>query len=113
MRSTAPHWREIERLAQELDCEYQFDLSITAKNDGGLSPVSHRVEDAAVLKDIFASRYYKLYAGNEPMSALTSPSPEAGLCGGGGGSLHLTGWLGSSVHWAECSAGSLAGNNAH
>jgi radical SAM protein with 4Fe4S-binding SPASM domain len=90
MRSTAPHWREIERLAQDVDCEYQFDLSITAKNDGGLSPVSHRVEDTAVLKDIFASRYYKLYAGDEPMSALTSPSPEASLCGAGAAGLCIS-----------------------
>jgi radical SAM protein with 4Fe4S-binding SPASM domain len=87
LRSTAPYWREIEQLAQDLDCEYQFDLSITAKNDGGLLPVSHRVEDLAVLKDIFASRYYKLYAGDEPMSTLTSPSPDAGLCGAGAAGL--------------------------
>lgn len=90
LRSTAPHWREIERLAQELNCEYQFDLSITAKNDGGLSPVSHRLEDAAVLKDILASRYYKLYARDEPMSALTSPSPDAGLCGAGAAGLCIS-----------------------
>jgi radical SAM protein with 4Fe4S-binding SPASM domain len=90
LRSTAPHWREIERLAQDLDCEYQFDLSITAKNDGGLSPVSHRVEDSAVLKDILASRYYKLYAGDEPMSTLTSLSPDAGLCGAGAAGLCIS-----------------------
>ncbi len=87
LHSTAPHWLELEQLAQDLDCEYQFDLSITAKNDGGLSPVSHRVEDTAVLKDIFASRYYKLYAGDEPMSALVNPSTEAGLCGAGAAGL--------------------------
>src|ERR1035437_8270190 len=88
--AAAPHWREIERLAQELDCEYQFDLSITAKNDGGLSPVSHRVEDEAVLNDIFASRYYKLDVGDEPMSAMTGPSPEAGLCGAGAAGLCIS-----------------------
>ncbi len=90
LRSTAPHWQELERLAQDLDCEYQFDLSITAKNDGGLSPVSHRVEDSTVLKDIFASRYYKLYAGDELMSSLTSPSPDAGLCGAGAAGLCIS-----------------------
>ena len=87
LRSTAPHWRDVERLAHDLDCEYQFDLSITAKNDGGLSPVPHRVEDLTLLKDIFASRYYKLYAGDEPMITLTNPSPEAGLCGAGAAGL--------------------------
>jgi radical SAM protein with 4Fe4S-binding SPASM domain len=90
LRSTAPHWRDIELLAQELDCEYQFDLSITAKNDGGLSPVSHRVEDMSVLKDIFASRYYKLYSREEAMFTLTSPSPDAGLCGAGAAGLCIS-----------------------
>jgi radical SAM protein with 4Fe4S-binding SPASM domain len=83
MKTTAPHWREIEALAKELGCEYQFDLSITAKNDGKLSPLAHRVEDREVLTDIFSSRYYKLYVGDEPMSTMTGPSPEASLCGAG------------------------------
>ena len=83
MKTTAPHWREIEALAKELGCEYQFDLSITAKNDGKLSPLIHRVEDEEVLNDIFSSRYYKLFVGDEPMSALAGPSPEASLCGAG------------------------------
>jgi radical SAM protein with 4Fe4S-binding SPASM domain len=90
LRSAAPHWRDIERLAQDLDCEYQFDLSITAKNDGGLSPLSNRVEDMAVLKDIFASRYYKLYTRDEALFTLTSPSPDAGLCGAGASGLCIT-----------------------
>ncbi|PSH05037.1 MAG: hypothetical protein CXZ00_02450 [Acidobacteria bacterium] len=90
LRSTAPYWRDIERLARELDCEYQFDLSITAKNDGGLSPVSQRVEDITLLKEIFASQYYKLYAGDEALFTLTRPSPEASLCGAGAAGLCIS-----------------------
>ena len=90
MKTTAPHWREIEALAKELGCEYQFDLSITAKNDGKLSPLAHRVEDREVLKDIFSSRYYKLFVGDEPMSTLAGPSPEASLCGAGGSGLAVS-----------------------
>jgi radical SAM protein with 4Fe4S-binding SPASM domain len=90
MKTTAPHWREIEALAKELGCEYQFDLSITAKNDGKLSPLAHRVEDREVLNDIFSSRYYKLYVGDEPMSTMTGPSPEASLCGAGGSGLAVS-----------------------
>lgn len=90
MKTTAPHWREIEALAKELDCEYQFDLSITAKNDGKLSPLAHRVEDREVLNDIFSSRYYKLYVGDEPMSTMTGPSPEASLCGAGASGLAVS-----------------------
>ena len=90
MKTTAPHWREIEALAKELGCEYQFDLSITAKNDGKLSPLAQRVEDREVLNDIFSSRYYKLYVGDEPMSALAGPSPEASLCGAGASGLAVS-----------------------
>ena len=90
MKTTAPHWREIEALAKELGCEYQFDLNITAKNDGKLSPLAHRVEDRAVLSDIFASRYYKLYVGDELMSTMAGPSPEASLCGAGASGLAVS-----------------------
>jgi radical SAM protein with 4Fe4S-binding SPASM domain len=90
MKTTAPHWREIEALAKELGCKYQFDLSITAKNDGKLSPLAHRVEDKEVLDDIFSSRYYKLYVGDEPMSGMTGPSPEASLCGAGSNQLSVS-----------------------
>jgi MoaA/NifB/PqqE/SkfB family radical SAM enzyme len=90
LRSTAPYWRDIERLARDLDCEYQFDLSITAKNDGGLSPVSQRVEDPSLLKEIFASQYYKLYSGDEALFTLTNPSPEASLCGAGAAGLCIS-----------------------
>ncbi len=90
MKTTAPHWREIEALAKELGCEYQFDLSITAKNDGKLSPLAHRVEDREVLDDIFSSRYYKLFVGDEPMSAMIGPSPEASLCGAGASGLAVS-----------------------
>lgn len=89
MKTSAPYWREIEALAKELDCEYQFDLSITAKNDGKLSPLAQRVEDREVLRDIFSSRYYKLYVGDEPMSTMTGPSPEASLCGAGASGLTM------------------------
>jgi radical SAM protein with 4Fe4S-binding SPASM domain len=43
-----------------------------------------------VLRDIFASRYYKLYAGDEALFTLTSPSPEASLCGAGASGLCIS-----------------------
>ncbi|MDM7939717.1 MAG: radical SAM protein [Methanothrix sp.] len=90
MESTAPYWREIEDLANELGCEYQFDVGITAKNDGILSPLAHRVVNPVVLKDIFSSRYYKLFIGDEQMSAMSGPSPDASLCGAGGCGLAVS-----------------------
>ena len=98
MKTTAPHWREIEALAKELGCEYQFDLSITAKNDGKLSPLAHRVEDEEVLNDIFSSRYYKLFVGDEPMSVMADPSSEASLCGAGLRVGGFAGWYNPALY---------------
>ncbi len=52
MASTAPGWREVVALATGLGCESQFDLNITARNDGDLGPVHHRVQEEAVIADI-------------------------------------------------------------
>ncbi|MBO4715106.1 MAG: SPASM domain-containing protein, partial [Verrucomicrobia bacterium] len=87
MRSTAPYWKEIEKLAQDLDCEYQMDLSITAKNDGGLSPLAQRVEDDELLKEIYSSKFYNLFLNNEALADNIQISPEAGLCGAGASGL--------------------------
>ena len=87
MRSTAPYWKEIEKLAQDLDCEYQMDLSITAKNDGGLSPLALRVEDEDLLKEIYSSKFYNLFLNNEALADNVHISPEAGLCGAGASGL--------------------------
>lgn len=87
MRSTAPYWKEIGKLAEDLDCEYQMDLGITAKNDGGLSPLAQRVEDEELLKEIYSSRFYNLFLNNEALADNVHVSPEAGLCGAGASGL--------------------------
>ena len=90
MSHTVQYWKEIESLADELGCEYQLDLNITAKNDGGKDPVEHRVKDTAVLTEIMSSRFYKLYINDEPMNFPKVPSPEAGLCGAGASGLAVS-----------------------
>ncbi len=87
MRSTAPYWKEIEKLAKDLDCEYQMDLSITAKNDGGLSPLAQRVEDEELLREIYSSKFYNLFLNNEALAENIQISLEAGLCGAGSSGL--------------------------
>ncbi len=87
MRSTAPYWKEIGKLAEDLGCEYQMDLGITAKNDGGLSPLTQRVEDEELLKEIYSSKFYNLFLNNEALSENIQISPEAGLCGAGAAGL--------------------------
>ena len=89
MKDTAPHWREIEELAENLGCENQFDLNITAKNDGGMSPLVLRVVDPDVLADVFSNRYYKLFTRDEAIDTFSPPSPEANLCGAGASSLSV------------------------
>lgn len=89
MKNTAPHWREIEELSENLGCEIQFDLNITAKNDGGISPLVLRVDDPDVLADVFSNRYYKLFIRDEAIDTFSPPSPEANLCGAGASSLSV------------------------
>ena len=83
MKATAPHWRELSSLAAELGCAIQFDLSITAKNDGRLSPLAQRVTDTAIIREIFTSEYYNLSISGEQLAAMRGPHPHAGLCGAG------------------------------
>lgn len=89
MKNTAPHWRQIEELAENLGCEIQFDLNITAQNDGGNSPLILRVDDTDVLADIFSNRFYKLFMRDEAIDTISTPSPEANLCGAGASSLSV------------------------
>jgi radical SAM protein with 4Fe4S-binding SPASM domain len=90
MRDTAPYWREIETLARDTDCANQFDLHITAQNDGGSNPLAQRVTDPSVLNDIFSSNYYKLTVNDEPMAEMVAIDPDATICGAGAASLTLS-----------------------
>ena len=83
MKATAPHWRELSALATQLGCAIQFDLSITAKNDGKLSPLAQRVTDTALIREIFTSEYYNLAISGEQLAEMRGPHPDAGLCGAG------------------------------
>ena len=83
MSHTVKYWRDIETLANDLGCDYQLDLSITAKNDGSKDPIGYRVMDKTILREIMSSRFYKIYLNDEPVGALKSPSPDAILCGAG------------------------------
>jgi len=83
MKATAPYWRELSALAVELGCAIQFDFSITAGNDGNLSPLAQRVTDTALIREIFTSEYFDLSIFNEQLAEARGPNPEAGLCGAG------------------------------
>ena len=91
MKSTAEHWRDIEALADELGCGFQMDLTITARNDGGLSPLAQRVDDPAVLRDIYTSRHYSLTIMDEPVQLpQVALDQDANICGAGAGGLCIS-----------------------
>ena len=88
MKHTVSGWREVEDLAERLGCGFQMDLSITAKNDGGLAPLGQRVEDLATLQDVFSSPLYRITIMDEPVgSARSGPDLTANLCGAGAAGL--------------------------
>ncbi len=90
MAKSISGWRSIEDLADGLGCDVQFDVNITARNDGGLSPIDLRVMDRAALDDLFSSRFYRLYMNDEPMiMADEGQRSEALLCGAGATGLSV------------------------
>ena len=90
MKFTAPYWLEIEALAKSLGCGFEIDLNITAKNDGGRSPLSLRVDDPIILKEIFTSRHYGITIMNEPIDFHQEHDPDATICGAGIGGLSIS-----------------------
>lgn len=88
MKHTVSGWREVEDLAERLGCGFQMDLSITAKNDGGLAPLGQRVEDFATLQAVFSSPLYRITIMDEPLGAARSgPDLTTNLCGAGAAGL--------------------------
>jgi len=90
MKFTAPYWKEIEALANELECGFEIDLNITAKNDGGRSPLALRVDDPNILKEIFSSRHYGISIMNEPINFFQEHESDATICGAGVGGLSIS-----------------------
>jgi radical SAM protein with 4Fe4S-binding SPASM domain len=84
MRDTVAGWRKVEALAESLGCTVQFDLNITARNDGGLSPTDLRVHDEAEIRELFETRFDRLHQQGEPLGiSQTGPGEDAALCGAG------------------------------
>ncbi len=90
MKQTATKWCEIELLANDLGCAYQIDLSITAKNDGGLSPADHRVVDEKILKDIYSSSRFNATIMGEPIFNGNMVDQNANICGAGASGLTVS-----------------------
>lgn len=90
MQHTAEYWREVEQLAECEGCGFQMDLNITAKNDGGHSPLGQRVTDPALLNDIYRSGPYRITILNEPLQEQRGPDQDASICGAGASGLAIS-----------------------
>jgi radical SAM protein with 4Fe4S-binding SPASM domain len=96
MKHTVSGWQHVEDLARDLGCANQFDLNITARNDGSLSPLDLRVRDKTAISELFTRRRAMLYIHGEPLNSTNGPSEDVLLCGAGatglavgpGGSIH-------------------------
>ncbi|MEP7215436.1 MAG: radical SAM protein [Anaerolineaceae bacterium] len=90
MASNASAWREVVALGQDLGCENQFDLNITARNDGDLAPVDLRLRDNALIEDILKHAFPQLVFGDERPSQPPRATIDSMLCGAGGTGLAIS-----------------------
>ncbi len=91
MSHTIHQWKKIEALAKEFGCGYQFDLNITARNDGGLETLDLRCWDRSAIEELFSTRLYKIYINDEVAQLPPSEDhSDAGLCGAGATGLVIS-----------------------
>lgn len=90
LASTAQMWREVVALGTDLGCENQFDLNITARNDGDTSPALHRVNNEDVLADILRHAFPRVVFGEERLADSASADTSVGLCGAGATGLTVS-----------------------
>lgn len=95
LASTAAGWRDVAALAADLGCGSQFDLNITARNDGDISTTSHRLKDEALIADILRNAYPSLFFGDERPADAKESACEPILCGAGATGLLVApdGWI--------------------
>lgn len=90
MRQTADGWADIEAMATNMGCSCQFDLNITAKNDGGCQPLDFRVRNTATIQQLYGARQSRLHIRDEPLDKPTGDSGEGPLCGAGANGLSIS-----------------------
>lgn len=90
MAHTIQGWKDIDALARDTGCECEFDLSITATNDGGLAPIATRSYDEAAIAELLTSRFQKIHINGEPVVVSQGPAEDVLLCGAGGAGLTIS-----------------------
>jgi radical SAM protein with 4Fe4S-binding SPASM domain len=87
---TIQGWKDIDALARDTGCECEFDLNISAKNDGGLAPIATRSYDEAAIAELLISRSHMLHINGEPLVVSLGPAEDVLLCGAGGAGLTIS-----------------------
>jgi AdoMet-dependent heme synthase len=90
MKDTVSGWRDVESLAEDLGCSCQFDLNITARNDGGCQPLDLRVRDEEMIRHLFATRFNRLHIQGEALQKEEEGLENATLCGAGANGLAIS-----------------------
>jgi radical SAM protein with 4Fe4S-binding SPASM domain len=90
MSHTIQGWKAIDALASDTGCECEFDLSISARNDGGLSPILTRSYDEAAIAELLNSRFERIHINGEPVVVSQGAAEEVLLCGAGGAGLTIS-----------------------
>jgi len=90
MKHTVYGWEDVEALANRLDCYYQFDLNITAKNDGNRQPLDLRVRDEEIIKHLFTTRFKRLHQNDEPLEKSADDPKSTPICSAGAAGLSIS-----------------------
>jgi radical SAM protein with 4Fe4S-binding SPASM domain len=77
MKENASEYDDICQIAQEIDATLQVGLSISAKNNGNIDPLQHRIESIEVMNAILKKEHKRL--GYHP----AEKEPDMSLCGAG------------------------------
>lgn len=90
MPDTLPEVPRIVELAAGLDCEYQFDPTVTPKSDGDDSVLTHRLPAERVREVFLSGRMLeKTREGRLAVHPGDLPAREMSNCGAGVASLHI------------------------
>jgi radical SAM protein with 4Fe4S-binding SPASM domain len=83
MKENACDYDDICQIAEELDATLQVGLSISAKNNGNLDPLSHRIESIQILENLFKKENKRLnYRPAEKEADMS-------ICGAGFNSISI------------------------
>ena len=84
MKHTAPGYKLLLDLCDELGAAPQFEFDVVAANDGKLSPLAHQIEDEITLRELTLDpRVAGNLTAQSPNLGMYQKEPNAPVCGAG------------------------------